>query len=78
MRFSDLESFLLIPTFPGFHFYHKAYLKIRKTENFHKLIFRGMNCSDLEYFSEHPVCLRQNVKGITQNYQCKPSSEAWK
>ena len=31
-----------------------------------------MNCSDLEYFSKHSVCLRQNFQGITQNYQCKP------
>ena len=40
------------------------------------LIFRGMNCSDLEYFSKHFVCLRQNSQGITQNYQSKPSNEA--
>ena len=45
-------------------------------ENFHKLIFRGTNYSDLEYSSKHYVCLRQNFQGITQNYQCKPSNEA--
>ena len=37
-----------------------------------------MICSDLEYFSNHSECLRQNFQGITQNYQCKPSNEAWK
>ena len=37
-----------------------------------------MNCYDLEYFSKHSMCLRQNVQGITQNYQCKPSNEVWK
>ena len=45
-------------------------------ENFHNLVFRGMICSDLEYFSKHSVYLRQNFQGITQNYQCKPSNEA--
>ena len=45
-------------------------------EHFRKLIFRGMKCSDLEYFSKHSVFLRQNSQGIAQNYQCKPSNEA--
>ena len=40
------------------------------------LIFRGMNWSNLEYFSKHSVCLRQNSESIAQNYQCKPSNEA--
>ena len=48
----------------------------KNMEDFRKLIFRGMNCSDLEYFSKHFVCLRQNSQGITQNYQSKPSNEA--
>ena len=36
-----------------------------------------MICFDLEHFSKHSVCLRQKVQVITQNYQCKPSNEAW-
>ena len=36
-----------------------------------------MICSDLEYFSKNSVCLRQNFQIITQNYQCKPSKEAY-
>ena len=35
-----------------------------------------MNCLDLEFFSKHSVCLRQNSQGVTQNDQCKPSNEA--
>ena len=74
---SDLGRFLLIPAFPGFRFLPQSIFENTKnTENFHKLIFRGMNCSDLEYFSNHSVCLRQNFQGITQNYQCRPSNEA--
>ena len=75
--FSDLESFLLIPTFTGFRFLPLSIFEnIKNTENLLKLSFRGMICSDLEYFSKHYVCLRQNSQGITQNYQCKPSNEA--
>ena len=47
----------------------------KNTEIFHKLIFLGMICSDLEYFSKHSVYVGQNFQGITQNYQCKPSNE---
>ena len=54
------------------------YSIFKNTDSFHKLIFRGMNWSDLEYFSKHSVCLRQNFQGIGQNYQCKPSIEARK
>ena len=39
----------------------------------HGKFLRGMNCSDLEYFSKHS---KQNSQGIAQNYQCKPSNEA--
>ena len=45
-------------------------------DSFHKLIFQGMNWSDLEYFSKRSMCLRQKSQGIAQNYQCKPSNEA--
>ena len=70
--FSDLESFLLIPTFPSFRFFvFKHNRKHQNTEHFHNLVFRGMICSDLEYFSKHSVYLRQNFQGITQNYQYK-------
>ena len=67
--FSDLESFLLISAFPSFR-------KHQNKKNFHNLVFRGMICPDLEYFSKHSVYLRQKFQGITPNYQCKPSNEA--
>ena len=40
--------------------------KYKNTENVHKLSFWGMNCSNLEYFTKHSVCLRQNFQDITQ------------
>ena len=72
-----LRNFLLIPTFPGFYFYHIEYSKIR-TVFLRKLIFRGMNWSGLEYFSKHSMWLRLNFQGVAQDYRCKPSNEAWK
>ena len=46
--FSDLESFLLIPTFPGFCFLLKSIFENPETtENFQKLIFRGIKVSYL-------------------------------
>ena len=50
----------------------------KNMDSFHKLIFQGMNCTDLEYFSKRSMCLRQNSQGIAQYYQCKPNNEAWK
>ena len=35
-----------------------------------------MNWSDLEYFSKHSVCLRENSGDIAQIYLCKPRNEA--
>ena len=66
--FSDLESFLF--------FTIKHNQKHQNTEYFRNLVFQGLICSNLEYFSKHSVYLRQNFQGITQNYQCKPSNEA--
>ena len=62
---SDVSWFLFLP-----------FSIFENMDSFHKLIFRGMDWSDLEYFSKHSVCLRQNSQGIAQNYQCKPSNEA--
>ena len=46
--FSDLESFLLIPTFPGFRFLPLSIFEnTETTENFDILIFRSDKTIDL-------------------------------
>ena len=45
-------------------------------DSFHKLIFQGMNWSNLEFFFKHSIYLEQNPQSIAQNYQFKPSNKA--
>ena len=45
-------------------------------DSFHKLIFQGMNWSNLEFFFKHSIYLEQNLQSIAQNYQFKPSNKA--